>query len=252
MSNLDRHPLGVIRRAKELGIRRVLVGVSGGKDSLVCLSLCCEHFEEVQPYFMYLVELDFQLKYLAYIERKFSADFPSSFRAPIIKLPHWMLTRLLRSSSFRLPTKKSLSLSRNTGARDIDAYLRKKTGIEWIATGEKAMDSVERNALIRAVGGLSETRRRFWPLATWNNAAVFNLLKLHQIALPTDYSNALAGGNGSFGGLFYRDIAWIESRYPEDWRKLCEFFPLLPAQIVRWRERERKEQKLNQEPSDGQ
>lgn len=218
------HPLDVIRRARdEHGIRRVVVGVSGGKDSVACLSLCHEHFDEVQAYFLYFVPgLDFQEDYLRYIERRFA---PLS----IIRLPHWSLSYWFQDSLFRHPT--AAKKTKLVKIRDIEEYLRQKTGIDWTSSGEKALDSVERNAILRRANGIDPARRKFWPLCYWNHAAVFNYLKLQGIALAPEYSSA--GSPRSFGSLWAKDIAFIKEKFPADFAKIKKMFPLIESQLIR-------------------
>ena len=54
----------------------VIVGFSGGKDSIVTLDLCFRYFKTVKPYFMYLVPgLDFQEKMLKRYEERLNSIF---------------------------------------------------------------------------------------------------------------------------------------------------------------------------------
>jgi phosphoadenosine phosphosulfate reductase len=228
-------PLAVIRRARdEFGIREVAVGVSCGKDSLATLSLCAEHFGRISGYFLYIVPgLSFQERYLSYLE--------SRFQITIHRLPHFMLGEMLRAGTFRFQRQSTESL-RRIKPRDIDAHVRKLTGISWLATGEKAIDSVERNAMLRRVQGIDPKRRRLFPLTYWSHSTVYNHLKTRQILLPPEYSLSVQSVGTqkarSFGGLQYRDVAWIEERYPDDFKKIVAMFPLIRGQLLRYRQRE--------------
>jgi phosphoadenosine phosphosulfate reductase len=228
------HPLSVIRRARdEFGVREVIVGVSG-KDAACAIDLCVEHFDRVSAYFMYIVPgLSFQEKFLSYIERRYSIS--------IRRIPHFGLAKLFRDHSFRYMRLQSIGVP-TVKPRDVDAYLRKLTGLEWVATGEKAADSVERNAMIRRVGGIDTNRRRIFPIAFWSDAAVFNHLKTRSIALPQEYSQLENFTHmRSFGQLWWRDIAWIREKHPDDFDKIRRLFPLIDGQVTRYLERERRE-----------
>jgi len=205
-------------------VRRVLVGVSGGKDSIAALDLCHRHFGEVRAFFMYLVPgLSFQETYLGYIERLYDLQ--------ILRIPHWGLSHVIRHSGLRHPTRQSVKCP-SLKTRDIDHYLRQQTGIQWIATGEKAIDSLERNAQIRRCNGINVQRRRFFPLAYWNHAAVYNYLKIRQIALPPDYK--IKQHDRSIGSLWARDLIPIRDHYPDDYAKIVSMFPLAEAQVKRY------------------
>ena len=176
-------PAAILSRAGDLfRIRRIIVGVSCGKDATATLDLCCRHFgpENVAAYFQYIAPgLSFQDSYLAYLERRYP---PLS----IIRLPHWLLAQAYRTSTFREPTAAASACS-PVRIRDVSAYLRKLTGIQWFATGEKACDSVERNAQIRNCQAIDPKRKRVYPIAFLSDGAVFSYLKARRIALPPEY-----------------------------------------------------------------
>lgn len=243
-----KHPLDVVRRARdEHGITHAIVGFSGGKDALATLALCCETFGagNVYVFWMYMVcGLTFQERFLSAIERRYTLP------APILRIPHWALSRVFRSAEFRHQTQQSRSV-KLVSMRDIDAYVRKQATIQagfpsnaWIATGEKACDSIERNAVIRKADGIDPARRRFWPIAWWNDAAVFNYLKSRQMPLPPEYRTGGAAGKRqytkSFGGLWYRDVVFVRDNYPEDWERVKRLFPLIESQLSRYEAKEER------------
>lgn len=226
----NRHPLEVIRRAKSQGIEHAICAVSCGKDSVATLSMCCEHFgaENVRCYFMYFVPgLSFQEKYLSYLEGHFGVT--------ISRFPHWYLPHLFKNAALRFPMPEC-KLPRSTKMRDIENYVRAKTGFTWITTGERTLDSMQRQAQIKKCDGINPVRHRLYPIAYWSNAAVFNYLKMKRIMLPGDY--AAMNTNHSFGSLWAEQLIGIRDNFPEDFEKVRRMFPFADAQIARYQLRQ--------------
>ena len=72
----------------------VIVGFSGGKDSVVTLDLCMKHFSRVEAYFLYYVPgLSFNERMLTWAEHHYGLT--------IYRLPHFELAQFLRYGSFR-------------------------------------------------------------------------------------------------------------------------------------------------------
>lgn len=230
------HPLGVVREAVARGIDSVIVGVSGGMDSVVTLDLAVQHFKTIRPYFMFIVPgLGFQERYLTYLERKFSVT--------IDRVPHWMLANMLRNGVLRHDTQAASTL-RKCRPGHFAEWIRKRTGLSWIATGEKAGDSLERNANMVRDGAIQPARQRLYPLAWWSTSDVQSHLARNHIALPPDYRlnaaspESLCNQRGSsFGGILpMREILSIQEYYPDDFKKVVKMFPLVETQIQRWKQ----------------
>lgn len=67
----------------------VIVGFSGGKDSVVSLDLCARYFKRVEAYFMYYVPgLSFQERMLEWAENRYGIS--------IYRLPHFELSQFLK------------------------------------------------------------------------------------------------------------------------------------------------------------
>lgn len=200
---------------------KVLVGFSGGKDSVACLSLCNRYFEEVQPFFEYIVPgLEFQEKTLRYYENKYDKE--------IIRVPHFMLSDFLRYGSYRnmdlsVPIVKTVELYN---------YLREETGIYWIACGERIADSYIRRAMIKNSSSIDVKRGRFYPLAHWEKADVLSYNKLNR--LPLSLENRKLGF--SFRSLYGKEIKIIKETFPSDYEKIKAFFPMIEAEL-KWEEK---------------
>jgi phosphoadenosine phosphosulfate reductase len=238
---LKRHPLYVVRKALDMGIREVAVAVSGGKDSVAVLDVCCKHFSRVEAYFMYLIpDLSFQEKYLRYLENR--------YKLTILRLPHWALSHMFRDCIFRHATRQARDI-KLVRIKDVECYVRRKFKVEWIATGEKCRDSMERNAQLVMADGVSVSRHRIWPIAWWTHYDVFSYLNLQGI-LPSPEYKVTADGK-SFGSLWGEQIAPIAEHYPEDFEKIKAIFPLIEAQVVRYRMRQQRTKDESQGGEDG-
>ena len=153
----------------------VIVGFSGGKDSIVTLDLCFKYFKNVRPYFMYLVPgLEFQEKMLNWYENKYDTE--------IIRMPHFEVSEFLKYGSF---TRFDFDVP-IVGINDTYEYLRQNTGIHWIAAGERCADSIVRNAMIKKSGSIDYKRGRFYPLAYWSKKEVLHYIKYKKLYLSPE------------------------------------------------------------------
>ena len=215
----------VIERATRL-TDSVVVGVSGGKDSIVTLDLCVKYFKKVEGYFLYFVEgLSFQDKYLGYLERRYGMAFH--------RLPHWRLSTMLKQAVYRPHTISALSVPK-ISVKDIEFSLSGLTGIDWFATGQKSLDSIDRNAMLKRCDGVDEKSKRIYPLTCWNNANVFNYLKLKKIPLPPDYTMFAFNKNASYGEMSGLCLKVIKDTYPEDYGKILTVFPFAEAAVKKY------------------
>lgn len=206
----------------------VIVGFSGGKDSVVTLDLCCRYFRRVYPFFMYLVPgLSFQEAQLAWYEQKYGLK--------IERIPHPMLSEWLRYGVFG---KYHLSSPVITFA-DVYHYLRMKSDIWWIAAGERIADSIVRRAMIKRSGSIDEKRGRFYPVAHFTKADVYAYLKRHRLKLAPE--TRVLGW--SFRSLDPCDMVKIQEAYPADFERIVRMFPFVEAGCVKYERaiRERKE-----------
>lgn len=207
--------MDVVKTARNI-TDSVMVGFSGGKDSAVTLDLCFKAFPHVQPFFMYIVKgLEFQERTLRYYEKR--------YKTKILRVPHFMLSDFYNSGSFRerdnnVPIVKTVELYN---------YLREKTGMYWIAAGERIADSIVRRAMIKHSGAIDKKRGRIYPIAYWNKAQVMAYVKLNH--LPLSYENRYLGF--SFRSLQGKDLIKIREHFPEDYEKIKAAFPLVDAAV---------------------
>jgi phosphoadenosine phosphosulfate reductase len=245
------HPLAVIEAAKAAGIREVIVSHSMGKDSLVAMDLCFEHFDRVEAFFMYLTPgLSFQEHTIADTERRYGIK--------VLRLPDKRLCDQLRYANLRDMTEQTAKLPAIT-YRQVAHNARKHFGINWIASGEQSGESLSRQGMIRGCGkiaddaevpewlerdksfnGIDIRRGYIYPLGFWRPQDVQSYLSQKRIPLPYEYS--ILGTGASFGGIRMEHLGPISEQLPEDFAKIKRLFPHVEAELLRWKIEQDREQ----------
>lgn len=218
-------PLSVVKAAKEFGIESVIVAYSSGKDSLATLDLCVKNFKRVVPYFMYLIKgLDFQEVHLKYIEAKYATN--------IIRVPDWRLCRIMRNGVARHITPSMDSMP-SVKWSDVENYIRNKTGLHWIASGETQFESLARRGMIQSSkNGIDIPRGHIYPVGYWKRQEIESYLSFHEIIIPCEYR--VMTSERSFGGILMDEMHDIRKHYPEDYKKIKKLFPLADTQAIRY------------------
>lgn len=193
---------------------RILVGVSGGKDSAVVLDLCKQFFPHVSGFFMYYIKgLEFQEKILRHYERRYDIE--------IKRIPHFELSEFLRYGTLRQPDFDVPIIS----TKDVYDYARELTGIWWIACGERITDSIIRRAMIKHSGTIDEQRGRIYPIAYWRKSEVLYYVKTKKLRLSLETKTV----GFSFASLMPQEMQKIKEHFPQDYEKIKSWFPLVEA-----------------------
>ena len=205
---------------------RILVGVSGGKDSLVSLALACDVFgsDNVVGYFKQLVvgvECEQAPVRLAAARHK----------VEIITVPHEHLSQLLRRSICR-PYVNGAENIRPLKQIDIERYVRAKTKIDWCLYGHREVESLVRLAMLRKIQGLDVKGRRVYAIWQWKNKEIFAFLKARGIPVPVPLAQKYAGQSSGVG-LEPFAMAWLKKNHPCDYALYEKMFPYVEALIMR-------------------
>lgn len=204
-------------RRQSLLSDEVIVAYSGGKDSVVTLDLCARHFKRVHAFFMYQVpELSFQEDILQWAERKYGIE--------IYRIPHFEVSDFYRGGMYCTPQPDLPRVK----ISDIYAHVRQAFGCNWIAAGERAKDSIVRNAMIKKSGSIDKGRGRLYPLAYWSKAQVLAYIEAHKLRISPE-SKVLGH---SFRSLHIDQICKVKEFYPEDFERICKAFPLAGAAVA--------------------
>lgn len=202
----------------------VIVGFSGGKDSVVTLDLCIKHFKRVEAYFLYYVPgLSFQERMLQWAEQRYGIA--------IYRCPHWELAEFMRNGVWR-PVDLTIP---TVSIKKFYAYLREHFGAYWIAGGERIADSIFRRATIKQRGTIDKLLGRIYPVAHFTKAHISAYIKINRLQVSEE-SRVLGF---SFRSLQAKDMIKIRQHYPADFAKIKTMFPLVEAGIKHkeWYER---------------
>lgn len=203
----------------------VIVALSGGKDSLVTLDLCVKKFGagRVKAFHMYLV------KGLECVEQGLRRC-ESRYKIEVTFVPHWMLGLAYKNATY-MPHRRRADGWRDTKLGDIEMMVRAQLGPHWIAYGHRMNDSIERVGMLSKNGGVERSSLRVYPLRSWNEAAVVSYLRAKKIQLPPK----LTVLKRSMTGVSFQEdvLIAIREQFPEDFEKIVEKFPYLPAKLAR-------------------
>jgi phosphoadenosine phosphosulfate reductase len=219
--------LSLLRRAAEAsraesGESSVLIGLSGGKDSVVVLDLAKRVFDRVECYFMYLVDgLECVEAPLRSIARRYDVR--------LHKVPHFDLARFLKHAVYMPHRNGEAHRVRDLRFADIEALARSRAGIGWVGLGHRATDSLERNAMLKRLGGFDAKARRVYPIWRWKPRDVYAYLRAHRIQVAPQ----LVRGTTDGVNLYPETLRVLRAKFPADYRKILEVFPYAEAGIVR-------------------
>lgn len=186
----------------------VLVFYSGGKDSLAVMDLCVRSFRRVIGVHMDFVPgLAVMEERLDLARRRWGVEFYFT--------PHWMLSDFLRLGVYCNPVPGV----GHVGLPDVFAHVRKETGIPLIAHGGKLSDGLWRRW--KMATGRDEDL--IHPLSHWNKYEVLAYLKAREIPAAEKFDLDLGTAN----------LLWLYDNHPEDFRRVCQFFPHAEAVIHR-------------------
>jgi 3'-phosphoadenosine 5'-phosphosulfate sulfotransferase (PAPS reductase)/FAD synthetase len=203
----------------------LLVWVSGGKDSIAVLKLATEAIgpARIVPCFRFFVEG------LRCVETPIRAQLAHfGVRHPLVTVPEVNTLELLRTGTFT-PWQTKVG-TRKVKFRDVEALAKKRTGCAWTASGEKQVDSLQRRFLLRPFEGINPKEQRLYPVWDWTHREVRSLVGLLGVPLAPSFQ---AADKADMSGVSLNVLPQIKERFPHDYAKIIDAFPLAEAILER-------------------
>lgn len=200
---------------KELSGGKILVALSGGKDSVVTLDLCLKAGFEVETYFMYII------RGLECIEAPVELA-AKRYGVKVHYVPHPSASKIFQQHRLQHPSFVSERTPTITFPK-IEAHVRRITGIDWLAYGWRKADNITRRVVLNRWGTYSQEYRKLFPISEWLTKDVVGYLRSLDYPLPKQ----VGGEKGVSGFSLSREsIVWLHDNYPKDYQTVLKAFPL--------------------------
>lgn len=231
-----REALSILEDVKRTGATKILVGFSGGKDSFCTLDVCIRAFgiENVVAFqFYYIKDLEVEMQPIRNAKKKYP-------QLQIIRLLHPNALNVIRRNTGRTKGSKNLShLKGNTyNWKKAEAILRSRTGIQWIAYGQRMQDSLQRRGMLHKCQGLwhysdkGSPIFKVFPIYRWRHTDTYTYLRNRKLPIPYTGRGDLHKTSG-LSLRSPRSLMNLKKNYPEDYKKLKFLFPHIERVIYR-------------------
>lgn len=220
----------VLKALEGSGVKKITMGFSTGKDSVVGYDIMKKAGIEIIPIYFYIVpELEF-------IENniKIYEDF---FQTKIHRLPHPILYDYINKQDWqplhRIKTFAEFKLKRLNFRQLTDVFLNFNniTDVFFDANCMKEADSINRRLLLRKKDYVDYNTKTVYPCKLLTNTEIYDYLKINNIPKTDDYKYF----GRSWDGLNYHFLFGVKKYYPNDYAKILEYFPLIELEIMRYK-----------------
>lgn len=202
-------------------VSKLLIGLSGGKDSLVLCELVRMAGIRGELYFNMEFLPDFQIQkdLLAYAEKRFNIKHED-----IIKIPSEHFLACWKTGVYSWQHKERDKSVKNISRTDIFRMLEKKYK-GTVITGVKKCDSLQMQRMLDQNRGVA-----VYPLADWTLQDVFSFMQIRKIDIPP---LTLKGCRG-VGISHDSSILFIYEHYYDDFLKIEKVFPFVRAIVLKY------------------
>lgn len=214
--------------------RPVLVAFSGGKDAIAAeLALQDAGIDTVLAY-LYYIPGRRPGRTLEFIEQGL-ADLEQALGKPIHRYPHPSFYRWLNNFVFQPPERCEVIEAARLPTPDYATmwtFIRRDLNLPadtWVADGVRAADSIVRRASFTRHGVMKPKDHKVSPVADWLKGEVLDRISAASVSLPVDYEMF----GRSFDGIDHRFLQPISERFPDDFQRILDWFPLADLELFR-------------------
>ena len=230
---LETRPRGVSwwrELAAEQGHNTFLMAFSRGKDSIAATLSLLEAGFDLIPFTMIGVPgLSFVEESLTYYERVLFGG------RHIIRAMYPHFARIFTEGAYQPPERLAIAEACGFGFDISHIQNSILQGLDmpadtYTAIGVRAFDNMMRRKIIAVNGPVVASKRQFYSIWDMSIAQLINIITRHDVNLPPDYR--------LWGHSFYEIqpeyLFAIREHYPDDYRKILEWFPLAQAEMFRF------------------
>lgn len=202
-------------------ISRLLIGLSGGKDSLcLCELVKMAEITNVRYFNMeFLPDLRIQRDLLEYACHRFNIPYEQ-----IIKIPSEHFMKCMHFSAYTWYSEQAIKDFPNVSRTDVFKTIARCYKGSIVA-GVKKCDSFTMRRYIKDNKGIC-----LYPIADWTTEDVFTFMELRKIDIP---AVAKKGCRGI--GIDSKSLMFIYNNYPDDFKKMEHVLPFLKAEILKYK-----------------
>lgn len=203
-------------------ISRLLIGLSGGKDSLcLCELIKMAEITNVKYFNMeFLPDLRIQKDMLDYACHRFNIPYEQ-----IIKVPSEHFICSMRTCAYTWYSEQAKKDYPNVSRTMVfKSIAEKEKGT--IVTGVKKADSMMMSRMVNGNKGIC-----IYPLAEWTLSDVLTFMKLRHIDIPSLTKKGCRG----IGISDDNDLLFIYENYPDDFEKMEKVFPFIRAVVLKYK-----------------
>jgi hypothetical protein len=203
-----------------------MLSFSCGKDAIATWLVLRDRGIEVVPYYLYLIpDLEFIEEQVVYFEK--------FFETKICRLPHPSFFRMIDAAVFQPPNRIDVidRIDPQVYSYDlIREIVASQSGLPVgaiAASGVRAADSIVRRISFQKYGHVR--RDQFFPVWNFRKKHIYEWIDSHKVRLPVDYEMF----GRSFDGIDARFLVPIKKRFPADYQKILDCFPLAEIEVFR-------------------